>query len=63
MTIDPDVALLGLSNQAEMDVAFAAAERFVPMTEEALKAARHRAKASVVGKGKIWWDPAEDRAT
>jgi aryl-alcohol dehydrogenase-like predicted oxidoreductase len=62
MTIDPDVALLGLSNESEMDVAFAAAERFVPMSEEAMEATRHRAKASVVGKGKIWWDPAEDRA-
>jgi aryl-alcohol dehydrogenase-like predicted oxidoreductase len=63
MTVDPDVALLGLSNEAEMDAAFSAAERFAPLTEEALEAIRHRAAASIVGKGKIWWDPQGDRAT
>ncbi|MGZ3450607.1 MAG: aldo/keto reductase [Polyangiales bacterium] len=57
LTLDPDVALLGLSNEDEMDAAFSATDRFAPMTEHELSEARRLAEKSVVGKGKIWWDP------
>lgn len=57
MTLDPDVALLGLSNEDEQDHAFAAAERFVPMSPEELHDVRRRAAAAIAGKGRNWWDP------
>jgi hypothetical protein len=58
LTIDPDVALLGLSFANEQDSAFAAAERFQPMSRPELERTRERARAAVDGKGRIWWDPA-----
>jgi aryl-alcohol dehydrogenase-like predicted oxidoreductase len=57
LTLDPDVALLGLSFPNEQDAAFAAAERFTPMTPEELAETRRRAATAVVAKGRIWWDP------
>jgi diketogulonate reductase-like aldo/keto reductase len=58
LTCDPDVALLGLSTRQEQDVAFAAAERFVPLTAEEQRAVEARAAAAIAGKGPCWWNPA-----
>lgn len=57
LTLDPDVALLGLSTPAEQDAAFEAAERFVPFGAAELADVRRRAAAAVRDKGGIWWDP------
>lgn len=57
LTLDPDVTLLGLSNEQEQDAAFAAASRFTPFSPEELAAVRRRAADAVRDKGKIWWDP------
>jgi 1-deoxyxylulose-5-phosphate synthase len=57
LTLDPDVALLGLSTTEEQDAAFSAAERFTPLSPEALHGVRQRARLAVSGKGPCWWDP------
>ncbi|MBK8101603.1 MAG: aldo/keto reductase [Planctomycetes bacterium] len=57
LTIDPDVALLGLSFPNEQDAAFAAARVFVPMTPAELATTRERAAHAIAGKGRIWWNP------
>ncbi len=57
LTLDPDVALMGLSNREEQDAAFAACAGFTPLSREALADVRRRAAEAVKGKGAIWWDP------
>jgi aryl-alcohol dehydrogenase-like predicted oxidoreductase len=57
LTIDPDVALLGLSFPNEQDAAFAAARAFTPMDAAELGATRARAAAAIAGKGDCWWNP------
>jgi hypothetical protein len=57
LTLDPDVALLGLSFPNEQDAAFAAAEAFRPMDARELAATRARAAEAIRGKGEVWWDP------
>jgi 1-deoxyxylulose-5-phosphate synthase len=57
LTMDPDVALLGLSSTAEMDAAFGALESFRPLSVEAMADMRSRAAAAVEGKGTAWWNP------
>ena len=57
LTIDPDVALLGLSLPNEQDEAFAAAAAFKPFSASEMAAMRHRAAEAVAGKGPCWWDP------
>lgn len=57
LTYDPDVMLLGLSNPAEQDEAFAAAARFSPMSPEEVADVRRRATEAIHGKGQIWWNP------
>ena len=57
MTIDPDVALLGLSTPEEQDAAWAAARAFAPMDEAELAATRERAARAIAGKGDVWWNP------
>jgi hypothetical protein len=57
LTIDPDVALLGLSFPNEQDAAFAAAQAFTPLTSDELRDVRARAAAAIEGKGRVWWDP------
>jgi aryl-alcohol dehydrogenase-like predicted oxidoreductase len=59
LTLDPDVALLGLSTPAEQEAAFAAAEEFRPLSAEALDDVRRRATQAVRGKGPAWWNPAD----
>lgn len=57
LSCDPDVALLGLSNPAEQDEAFAAAHAFVPMGAAEGEAVRARAAEAIRGKGRVWWNP------
>jgi len=57
LTCDPDVALLGLSFPNEQDAAFAAAERFEPLTPEEMASTRGRAARAIRGKGPCWWNP------
>ena len=57
LTCDPDVALLGLSFPNEQDAAFAAAERFRPVSAAELAGLRERARLAMQGKGAAWWDP------
>ncbi len=57
LTIDPDVALLGLSFPNEQDLAWAAAHSFAPFSPEELAAVRSRAIAAIEGKGAVWWNP------
>jgi aryl-alcohol dehydrogenase-like predicted oxidoreductase len=61
LTLDPDVALLGLSFPNEQDAAFDAADAFRPMTSQELAETRRRAARAVAGKGRIWWDPPVER--
>lgn len=57
LTVDPDVALLGLSFPNEQDAAWAAARAFAPMTTGELAAVRERAALAIAGKGDVWWNP------
>ena len=57
LTLDPDVALLGLSFANEQDAAFAAAAAFQPLSEEAMAVVRHRAEEAIRSKGPCWWNP------
>ncbi len=57
LTCDPDVLILGLSNSAEQDEAFAAAHAFKRMTSGEMQDVRSRAQAALIGKGACWWDP------
>jgi aryl-alcohol dehydrogenase-like predicted oxidoreductase len=57
LTLDPDVALLGLSFPNEQDAAWAAARAFVPLTATELTDVRRRAAAAIAGKGDVWWNP------
>jgi aryl-alcohol dehydrogenase-like predicted oxidoreductase len=56
LTVDPDVALLGMSFPNEQDAAFAAAASFRPLTASAMTEARLRAAAALEGKGAHWWN-------
>jgi 1-deoxyxylulose-5-phosphate synthase len=57
LTLDPDVALLGMSFPNEQDAAFAAAQAFVPMSSAELAAVRDDAARAIAGKGGVWWNP------
>jgi aryl-alcohol dehydrogenase-like predicted oxidoreductase len=57
LTIDPDVALLGLSFPNEQDQAFAAAQHFQPLTAVQMAAIRGRAAEARKEKGPCWWNP------
>ena len=60
LTLDPDVALLGLSFPNEQDQAFAAAQSFQPLTADAMADIRLRAIAARQEKGPCWWNPDPD---
>lgn len=60
LTLDPDVALLGLSFENEQDEAFAAARRFVPLSHERMEEVRRRAVEARRDKGPCWWNPDPD---
>ncbi len=57
LTVDPDVALLGMSFPNEQDDALAAAERFAPLGASEMRAIAERAVAAVEGKGACHWNP------
>jgi aryl-alcohol dehydrogenase-like predicted oxidoreductase len=57
LTVDPDVALLGLSFPNEQDAAFAAAAAFAPLSGPEMERIRRRAAEAVQGKGTCWWNP------
>jgi aryl-alcohol dehydrogenase-like predicted oxidoreductase len=57
LSVDPDVALLGLSFPNEQDAAWAAATAFRPLTTRELEAVRRRAAEAIAGKGPCWWNP------
>lgn len=60
LTIDPDVALLGMSFPNEQDQALAAAKDFVPLSPEQLEDIRLRAIEARRDKGPCWWNPDPD---
>ena len=57
LTLDPDVALLGLSFPNEQAEAFAAAADFKPLSDEQLAHIRQRAREAIADKGRCWWNP------
>jgi 1-deoxyxylulose-5-phosphate synthase len=57
LTLDPDVALLGLSFPNEQDAAFEAASRFETATPAELESLRTRAAHAIQDKGPVWWNP------
>jgi aryl-alcohol dehydrogenase-like predicted oxidoreductase len=57
LTLDPDVALLGLSFPNEQDLAFAAASAFAPLSSEQMQDIRQRAVDARRDKGPCWWNP------
>jgi 1-deoxyxylulose-5-phosphate synthase len=63
LTCDPDVALLGLSDPAEQEAAFAAAHTFAaPLDPEQMATIRQLAVAAVAHKGPCRWNPGEPLA-
>jgi aryl-alcohol dehydrogenase-like predicted oxidoreductase len=58
LTLDPDVALLGLSFPNEQDAAFAAARTFRPLGPDEMARVRERAAVAIRDKGDVWWNPA-----
>jgi aryl-alcohol dehydrogenase-like predicted oxidoreductase len=57
LTLDPDVALLGMSFPNEQDAALAAARAFAPLPPERMRQIRDEAERAMAGKGECWWDP------
>jgi aryl-alcohol dehydrogenase-like predicted oxidoreductase len=57
LTLDPDVALLGMSFPNEQDAALGAASRFQPFSSRQLAELQARAAQAVQGKGACWWNP------
>ena len=57
LTLDPDVALLGLSFPNEQDQAFAAAASFAPLSRAEMEDIRRRAVEARRDKGPCWWNP------
>jgi aryl-alcohol dehydrogenase-like predicted oxidoreductase len=57
LTLDPDVALLGLSYPNEQDQAFAAAQAFTPLAEQQMAEIRRQAIVARRDKGPCWWNP------
>jgi aryl-alcohol dehydrogenase-like predicted oxidoreductase len=57
LSLDPDVALLGMSFPNEQDAALDAAEAFVPLEPGELGRVREAAALAIRGKGPCWWNP------
>ena len=57
LTLDPDVALLGMSYPNEQDAAFDAARTFRPLTADEMEDVRRRAVQARQNKGPCWWNP------
>jgi aryl-alcohol dehydrogenase-like predicted oxidoreductase len=61
LTLDPDVALLGMSFANEQDAVFRAFGSFRPLVREELKEIEKRAALAIAGKGNCWWNPPESK--
>ena len=57
LTLNPDVALLGLSFPNEQDAALKALADFQPLTAGQLEQVRQQAITAIEGKGPCWWNP------
>jgi len=57
LTLDPDVALLGMSFPNEQDAVMGAYRGFRPLNAGELSAIRDRAEVAIQGKGACWWNP------
>lgn len=57
LTVNPDVALLGMSFVNEQKQAFAALESFLPLDEVQMRQIEARAVLARAGKGPCWWNP------
>jgi 1-deoxyxylulose-5-phosphate synthase len=57
LTLDPDVALLGMSFPNEQDEALAAARSFVPLSAAQMEHIRQSAVEARQDKGPCWWNP------
>jgi aryl-alcohol dehydrogenase-like predicted oxidoreductase len=57
LTLDPDVALLGMSFPNEQDAALAAAGTFTPLDAAQMEDIRRRAAIARQDKGPCWWNP------
>lgn len=55
--LDPDVALLGMSSDAEQDAALDAVREYAPLNEDAREDVVKRAAKAVEGTGPVWWNP------
>lgn len=63
LTLDPDIALLGLSFPNEQTAAFAAAAAYRPLSASAMERIRRAAETAIEGKGPCWWNPPAAVAT
>jgi aryl-alcohol dehydrogenase-like predicted oxidoreductase len=61
LTLDPDVALLGLSFPNEQDAAYSAAQTFKRVPPQQMSETRRRAAEAVQDKGPCWWNPPASR--
>jgi aryl-alcohol dehydrogenase-like predicted oxidoreductase len=57
LTLDPDVALLGMSFPHEQDAVLQAFQEFRPLSKGQMEDVRRRAEEAVEGKGACWWNP------
>ncbi len=60
LTVDPDVALLGMSFANEQDAALAAYASYVPLSDVQMRDIEVRAQQARAGKGPCWWNPDPD---
>lgn len=60
LTLNPDVALLGMSFPNEQDAAFRAFELFCPLKTKQLAEIEMRAAQAIARKGHCWWNPPEN---
>ena len=57
LTVNPDLALLGMSFPNEQDAVFSAWKDFAPLPPAAMADIRTRAVQAIAGKGRNWWNP------
>ena len=57
LTLNPDVALLGLSFPNEQDAALEAFKAFRPLSAGEISDIRCRSEVAIQGKGPCWWNP------
>lgn len=58
LTLDPDVALLGMSYPNEQEAVLEALQDFHPLDGQQMEELRVRAAEAIQGKGPCWWNPA-----